>query len=123
MLDFDELVKRYIAAWNEADPAARADAVARLWTEDGRYTDPLAEASGHEGIAAVIAQAHGLFPDHVFRALPGVDSHHRVARFGWELVPDGGSEPVAVGFDVAEAADDGRISAVYGFLDKAPALG
>ncbi|GAA1779524.1 nuclear transport factor 2 family protein [Streptomonospora arabica] len=123
MQDFDDLVKRFIAAWNEADPASRADAVARLWTEDGRYTDPLADASGHEAIAAVIAQVQELFPGHVFRALPEVDAHHHVARFGWELVPEGGGEPVAVGFDVAEAAGDGRISAVYGFLDKAPAMG
>ena len=27
---------------------------------------------------------------------------------------------VAVGFDVAGVADDGRIRAVYGFLDKVP---
>jgi hypothetical protein len=32
-------------------------------------------------------------------------------------------EPVAVGFDVVVTADDGRLRAVYGFLDKAPAAG
>ncbi|CAM5431112.1 Nuclear transport factor 2 family protein OS=Streptomyces alboniger OX=132473 GN=CP975_22990 PE=4 SV=1 [Streptomyces alboniger] len=32
-----------------------------------------------------------------------------------------GSEPIAIGFDVAVTADDGRIKGVYGFLDKVPA--
>jgi hypothetical protein len=44
--DLNELVSRYIAAWNELDPAARGRAVAELWTEDGAYTDPLATVTG-----------------------------------------------------------------------------
>ena len=51
----------------------------------------------------------------------GVDAHHNVARFGWELVPAGGGESIVEGFDVAVTADDGRIGSVLGFLDKAPA--
>jgi hypothetical protein len=43
-------------------------------------------------------------------------------RVGWELVAAAGGEPLVVGFDVAVAAD-GRLRSVYGFLDKAPALG
>jgi hypothetical protein len=42
-------------------------------------------------------------------------------RFSWELVPASGGDPVAVGFDVAETEDDGRIGFVVGFLDQAPA--
>ena len=49
-----------------------------------------------------------------------MDAHHNVARFSWELVPATGGESLAVGFDVAEIEDDGRIARVLGFLDKAP---
>jgi hypothetical protein len=49
-----------------------------------------------------------------------VDAHHNVVRFSWELVPAAGGESVAVGFDVAVTADDGRIRNVVGFLDKTP---
>ena len=42
-------------------------------------------------------------------------------RFSWELVPAGGGDSVAIGFDVAVTRDDGRIESVLGFLDKAPA--
>jgi SnoaL-like domain len=121
MTDYNALVDRYIAVWNEPDAEARGKAIAELWTEDGTYTDPLAAVSGHEGVAAVIAGAREMFPGHQFRALPGVDGHHNLVRFGWELVaPDGGESPV-IGFDVAVAAQDGRLRAVHGFLDKAPA--
>lgn len=121
MTDFNELARRYIAAWNEPEPGERARAVAELWTEDGTYTDPLAAVAGHDGIAAVIAGARQMFPGHVFHLLDGVDGHHDIARFGWELVPDSGGESVAVGFDVAVVGEDGRLRAVHGFLDKVPA--
>jgi SnoaL-like domain len=119
--DVNELVSRYIAAWNEPDAAARGRAVAELWTEGGTYTDPLAAVRGHEAIEAVIGGAREMFPGHVFRLLDGVEGHHDIARFRWELVPAGGGESVAIGLDVAVIDDDGRLRGVYGFLDKAPA--
>ncbi|WP_372350506.1 nuclear transport factor 2 family protein [Streptomyces sp. KL116D] len=114
-------VARYFEAWNARTPEERAKAVAAAWTEEGTYTDPLAEVAGHEGIAAVIGAAHEQFPGFAFRQLGAVDGHHRLARFGWELVSEAdGSAPVA-GFDVVELDEDGRISAVHGFLDRVPA--
>ncbi|SEN28464.1 nuclear transport factor 2 family protein [Nonomuraea pusilla] len=114
------LLDRYVAAWNETDAEARAKAVAELWTEDATYTDPLADVAGHAGIAAVIEGAQGMFPGLVFSAGEQYDTHHNIARFTWHLGP-AGEEPVAVGFDVVELAEDGRIRKVLGFLDKVPA--
>ncbi|MEO3796229.1 nuclear transport factor 2 family protein [Nonomuraea sp. B10E15] len=114
------LVERYIAAWNETDPQARAEAVAELWTEDATYTDPLADVAGHAGIAAVIEGAQGMFPGMVFTPGELYDAHRHLARFTWHLGPADG-EPVAVGYDVVELAEDGRIRKVLGFLDQAPA--
>ncbi|MEV4164824.1 nuclear transport factor 2 family protein [Nonomuraea dietziae] len=113
------LIERYVAAWNETDADARAKAVAELWTEDATYTDPLADVAGHEGIAAVIAGAQGMFPGMVFSAGEVYDAHQDLARFTWHLGPEGG-EPVVVGFDVVKLAEDGRIRQVFGFLDKVP---
>ncbi len=111
---------RYIAVWNEPDAERRRQAVAALWTEDGTYTDPLAVVEGHEAIAAMIIGVREQFPGLVFKLLGDIDAHHNVARFGWELVPEGGGESLVVGFDVAVVADDGRLRHVYGFLDKVP---
>ncbi|MFJ8596271.1 nuclear transport factor 2 family protein [Streptomyces sp. NPDC093598] len=118
---YEDAVARYFEAWNAEDPAARAKAVAAAWTEDGAYTDPLADVSGHEGIAAVIAAAHEQFPGFEFRLSGGVDGHHDTARFSWELVSGAdGSAPVA-GSDVITLDGQGRIRAVLGFLDRVPA--
>jgi hypothetical protein len=121
MTDSHPLVDRYLAIWNEPDTDARAEAIAELWTEDASYTDPLAAVAGHDGIAAVVTGAREMFPGFVFRALPGVDAHHDLVRFGWELVPALGGESLVVGFDVAVLDENGRLRAVHGFLDKVPA--
>jgi hypothetical protein len=91
------------------------------WAEDASYVDPLASVTGRSQISNLIGAVHEQVPSHVFRLLGDrVDAHHNVVRFAWELVPASGGESVAVGFDVAETDDDGRISRVVGFLDKAP---
>ena len=117
---YDAAVARYFDAWNAGDAQARARAVAAAWTEDGRYTDPLADAVGHEAITAVIAAAHDRFPGFAFRLAGTVDGHHDTARFSWELVNTAdGSAPVA-GSDVITLGSGDRVRAVYGFLDRIP---
>jgi hypothetical protein len=113
------LAERYIAAWNETDPAARRRAVAGVFAEDARYVDPLVEAEGRDAVAATIAAVQQQFPGFVFTPFGPLDAHHDVARFGWGLGPDG-SEPVVVGFDVVTTGPDGRIRSVAGFLDRVP---
>ncbi|GHD85961.1 nuclear transport factor 2 family protein [Streptomyces naganishii] len=117
---YENAVARYFEAWNAAEPEARAKAVAAAWTPDGRYTDPLADAAGHERIGAVIAAAREQFPGFAFRLTGGVDGHHDTARFSWELVNGtDGSAPVA-GSDVITLDAEGRIRSVLGFLDRVP---
>ena len=120
LAETEKVADRYMAVWNEPDAESRRQAVAALWTEDGTYTDPLVAVEGHEAIAAMIVGVREQFPGLVFRSLGDIDAHHDVARFGWELVPEGGGESLVVGFDVAVVADDGRLRHVYGFLDKVP---
>jgi SnoaL-like domain len=120
-MDAAKLVERYLDTWNETDPEARRSAVASLWAEDARYVDPLASVSGQDEISALMGSIHEQAPGHVFRLLDDrVDAHHNVVRFRWELMPASGGESLAVGFDVAETDEDGRIGRVLGFLDKAP---
>jgi len=118
----NELVRRYLGAWNETDPERRITAVASVWSDDGRYVDPLADVEGHVQIAGLIGAVQETMRGHVFRPLGAIDAHHNVARFAWELVPVGGGESIVEGFDVAITEPDGRIVSVVGFLDKAPAV-
>jgi len=120
MSEFDELAQRYIATWNETDPAARRRAVDELYAEDARYVDPLAVVEGREAIAATIGAVQGQFPGCRFRLVGPVDGHHDQARFTWELGPDR-AQATIVGFDVAVIDGHGRLQTVLGFLDKVPA--
>ena len=111
---------RYLAAWNETDPEARRAAIAEVFSDDVRYTDPLVDVRGAEALAATIGAVQAQFPGFVFRLAGPADAHHDQVRFTWELGPEGAEAPV-VGSDVALLDADGRISAVLGFLDRVPA--
>jgi hypothetical protein len=104
---FDELAERYIAIWNETDPARRRRDIDDLWAPDARYVDPLAVAEGQ-------------VPGMTFRLAGPVDGHHNQARFTWELGLED-VEALIVGFDIATTDGNGRLSQVLGFLDRVPA--
>ena len=115
-----EIVERYLAAWNETDPAKRRALVDEVWAPDGRYTDPLADVRGRAEIDGLIGAVQQQFPGFVFTLGGTVDTHHDQARFTWHLGPAGAAEPPVVGFDVAVLDGAGQIGSVYGFLDKVP---
>ncbi|MFC7645190.1 hypothetical protein ACFQX6_34520 [Streptosporangium lutulentum] len=71
-------------------------------------------------IDATIGAVQQQFPGLVFTLGGDVDAHHNLARFTWNLGPEGG-EAIVVGFDVAVLTEDGRIQTVHGFLDRVPA--
>lgn len=120
MTDVQQLVERYLAAWNETDAATRRREIDDIWATDATYVDPLVAVSGRDAIDATIAAVQQQFGGLTFSLAGGVDAHHDVARFTWELGTPG-EEPLVVGFDVAEITADGRLRAVRGFLDKVPA--
>lgn len=120
MSDINELVQRYLTAWNETDAEQRKAVLAEVFAADATYTDPLVTVRGHAELDAAIAGVQEQFGGPVFSLGGAVDAHHDIARFTWNLGPEG-AEPLIVGFDVAVIGDDGRITQVLGFLDKVPA--
>ena len=115
-----EIVEKYLAAWNETDPAKRRALVDEVWAQDGSYTDPLADVRGRAEIDGLIGAVQQQFPGFVFTLGGAVDAHHDQARFTWNLGPAGAAEAPVVGFDVAVLDGAGQIGSVYGFLDKVP---
>lgn len=111
------VVEDYIAVWNEADPARRRELIARTWSEDGSYVDPLMSGAGVAGIDAMVAAAQAQFPGHRFVLSFGPDAHNDVVRFAWNLVALDGGATAAAGVDFATVAPDGRLRAVTGFLE------
>jgi len=112
-----ELIDRYIAVWNETDGARRRALIARTWTEDARYLDPLLEGSGHAGIDAMVQALQQRYPGNRFSRTSDVDAHHDRVRFTWTLGPAGGP-PLAQGIDFGVVTDGNLLAAVTGFLDQ-----
>src|SRR3546814_2921474 len=80
-----DLIDRYIAAWNETDPGRRRDLVARVWTDDATYVDPLMRGDGAAGIDAIIAGVQAQFPGWRFARTGRVDAYADRVRFSWEI--------------------------------------
>ena len=41
MTDTTEIIERYFAMWNETDAERRRGLIAKTWTEDAHYVDPM----------------------------------------------------------------------------------
>jgi hypothetical protein len=119
MSNLTDLIDRYIAMWNETDAKRRRDLIARVWSENASYLDPLMQGEGHSGIDAMVNGVQERFPGHRFRRTSDVDAHHDRVRFAWELAPEKGPALVS-GIDFGVVAGD-RLQAITGFLDQVPA--
>jgi hypothetical protein len=111
-----DVAARYLAAWNEADPARRAVLVADAFAPDVEYRDPMMDGRGHAGIGELIGAVHHRFAGHRFTLHGTPEAHHDVVRFSWSLAA-ADTPPVARGTDVAEIDGEGRLRRVTGFLD------
>jgi hypothetical protein len=120
MTDVTTTVDRYFAMWNEADAAERARDIEQAWAADGRYVDPLLEATGHAELSAMVEGVHAQFPGHMFRRTSAIDTHHDEVRFAWELAAPDGTLTVA-GLDVGSLTADGRLQRISGFFGDLPA--
>jgi hypothetical protein len=119
MQDPNEIVVRYLDAFNETDAARRRELLDALFTSESTYTDPRVDVRGPQEIDGFIAQTQQHFPGFTFRLGSPVDAHHDQARFQWHAGPADDPDQY-VGFDVI-VTDAGRIRSVYGFMDAAPA--
>ncbi|CCD89890.1 conserved protein of unknown function [Bradyrhizobium sp. ORS 285] len=118
MTDIAAIADGYIALWNERDDVERRARLARQWTADASYVDPLMQGDGVDGIDALVSGVQQRFPEFRFRQLGAADGHGNYVRFSWGLGPDKADCPIQ-GTDFVELAD-GRIRRVTGFLDKVP---
>ena len=116
MSDLTTLVDTHLAAYGDPDKAARDAAIARVWAADGAVVDPPLTGEGHAGISDLAAAVQSQFPGHTFRRTSGIDAHHDVLRYAWELVGPDGAVAVS-GLDVAVVAD-GRLQRVAGFFGE-----
>jgi hypothetical protein len=121
MASIDEMIRGYVASWNESDPTKRDLIIKRTWSRDGIYRNVTAEFEGYDGIARAVTAAHDAFVANGFVfTLASVDTNHDAVRYRWEMLPASGGEPDSIGTHVAVVGTDGRLVSDHQFIDKAP---
>lgn len=135
-----ELVERYVAMWNTADPDSRRAAVRELWTHDGAhilqppeamlaeakrigFINPVLEASGHHALEARVTRAYEEFVasgEFRFRPRGDVMQIGDVVKFGWEMVSraEAGADAAATGVEFLLLDAQGRIRRDYQFIER-----
>jgi hypothetical protein len=132
-----DLVDRYIALWNDPDPAARHRAVRDLWAPGGRQVlQPPAELRDRAAAlgfpaATLEVRGHAELDIRVTRAYeefiaPGAFAFRRrsdpvrlqdAVTFTWEMVPVAGGGAQGIGRDVLLLDADDRIRVDYQFIE------
>jgi len=120
MANTNEIVRAYMAAWNEKDEGKRRELLEKAWADAGRYTDPMSDAPGRDALIALISQFQQQMPGASITATSGIDEHHGRLRFAWKMTARDGSTGME-GIDVGQLAEDGRLQNITGFFGPLPA--
>jgi hypothetical protein len=106
--------------FSERDPARRLAAIRKLYTADAILTEPEGVFKGEAAIRdAVTELLSKLPPVFAFTPIGAAIGHHGVGRLLWRAGPPNGP-PAFTGMDIAHFKE-GRIQALYVFLDPAAA--
>jgi hypothetical protein len=121
MSDLTSLIDSHLAAYGDPDSTRRAAVVQRIWATGGQLIDPPLAATGHAQISQQADQLLSQFPGHRFVRSSGIDTHHGMARYAWQLLGPAGAV-VLEGIDIAQVDAHGRLTQVIGFFGPLPAL-
>lgn len=117
----EKSLARYLAAWHEPDPEVRRAHLTAVWAPDGLFVDPRDRIEGRENLLAHITRFRRDFPGLTFEATSGLELHHEVFRYSWQMrTPDGLVQLQA--FDVGKLDEKGLIALLIGFFGPFPAL-
>lgn len=107
-----------LAAWNERDMSRVRGRLEQALAPEVVFIDPTIETRGIDEFERNVREFRAKFPRADLRRTSGVDSHHRLHRYSWEIVID--SKVILPGFDVTETRADGKVTRVLGFFGPLP---
>ncbi|MEU1081190.1 isomerase [Streptomyces sp. NPDC005908] len=117
--DVFEQLERYTRFWNTGPEGGRHRLASEVFTDTVEYRAAVGFLRG----AAALAGFRDQFVSHrgpaTVRRRERPEVHHGRARLRWEILTGDGTS-FATGTDVIEFDEDGRISAITAFLDRAP---
>jgi hypothetical protein len=112
----DLMKQNLLGVFSERDAEKRRSLIAKIWDRKGIFIDHNGRYIGHTAIRDAAEQLQRRFPDFAFSELTDGDAFSGVGRLPWGFGPP--SEPRKItGVDVLVTSEDGRITAVYTFLD------
>lgn len=117
--DLRGLIARYIDAWNEPDPARRADAAQELWAVDGAVINARQEYRGREAVIQAIARSYERFiaSGFLYRTREGTSGHHDGLCVLWEMLdPEGSVDSLGANFLLLD--QERRIRLDYQFVER-----
>lgn len=119
---FNQIAERYIALWNETDPAIRRKLVDELWAEDCTYFNRFFVANGRDMIENVVTGAHHEYSTKgfVFKSCHDAYGHHQGLKFGWVMVSATTGEVDTFGEEFVILNEAGQILMDYMFGMKPP---
>jgi hypothetical protein len=112
------LLRNLHEVFGETDAGRRRAAVDALFAADCVFVAPDGRHEGRAAVAAAAGAIQALFPTAVYSVLAPPDAIDGVGRLAWASGPP--EMPRAVtGMDII-VVQDGRIAALYTFLDPTP---
>ncbi|QFY13500.1 hypothetical protein GBF35_49260 [Nonomuraea phyllanthi] len=137
-IDVKRWADRYVAQWNEPDPATRTALVRELWAPDGvqvlvdppqaireaaadlAFPVPPLEVRGHDALDARVARAYEMFVapgEHVFEVAGEASLLlQNVVAIRWSMVSTRTREAVGGGLDILALDGDGRVRTDHQFI-------
>ncbi|WP_406858905.1 nuclear transport factor 2 family protein [Streptomyces sp. HUAS MG47] len=113
----------YVRFWNADDEAEQHRLAAVAFADGVEYRAEIGILNGAEALMDFRNQFTGHMGPAALRLRQEPQVHHRRARLRWEILvgaADGERTSFAEGTDVIQLGEDGRITSVTAFLDRAP---
>jgi hypothetical protein len=110
--------RKVLEVFGERDSERRKSVINELYTENCTLFEADEQIIGRDALNAKVEQILQEAPGFVFRLAGPAEVNHDHGRLRWHFGPDGAAA-VVTGMDVA-VFEQGRIRALYAFLDKAP---
>jgi hypothetical protein len=109
----------YFESWNESDPVQRRAMLERAITPEAELVDPTGRWRGIDGVCERIGNYLSSAPGTRVVPASGLDAHHDVVRYAWAVV-DGEGREIIGGIDIADRAEDGRLTRIAMFHGPLP---
>ena len=113
------LIRNLRDVFGENDPARRRAAIDELWNDDGVFYDPNTGVHrGRDEIERIASALRPTHPDFQYQPISEPEELGNGGRVRW-VAGRPGEPPAYAGTDFI-VARDGRIAAVYFFIDELP---